>query len=150
MTRLIALLVLGLLVVVGAAGIDAAHQQAGEQFQHNESFSPDAGNVTVLDNSNLDGVVYDARVTVKDSNQQKMVSGEDYEWLKTNGTVKTVSGGRLDGESSATINYGYGAPTETQTNIATLMSGLFEVQSVLLMVLVVGLLLSGMRVLGGL
>jgi hypothetical protein len=115
-----------LLILAGGATVayQSALEEGGEQTAlDNESWSPDAGNVTTLSDSGLD-VFYDETVDVRDSNGNTMEAGVDYEWFATNGTVKALSGGDLDGESTAYIDYGYSNPTEQQRERAALLSNL--------------------------
>lgn len=103
------------IVVVGAIavwGLQAAAANAGTDHDiTDESWTPDAGNVTTLNHSNLEHTYYDETVTVHDSNGNLMDVGQDYVWYESNGTIKTVAGGDLDGETSATIDYGYQTTT---------------------------------------
>lgn len=120
---LIAIIGIGVVAMAMLGGVQAGLESAGdERTVANETFTPDTGNVTVLNESNVDGVYYDDTVTVYDENNTRMQAGTDYEWLDSNGTVRTLGGGDLDGDSSATITYGYSDPSDTQESLATLLA----------------------------
>lgn len=138
-----------LLLLAGAAAADAALHSAGEQYDvQKESWTPNAGNVTALNQSNLDGVRYDRHVNVWDENATKMVDGEDYEWFHTNGTVKALTGGRLDGDASAEITYGYVAPTGVQSGIASTIAGGVDVAGLFVLVAIAGFIVTALAALG--
>lgn len=84
----------------------------------NETWTPDAPNITELQDSNLDGADYNDTVTVRNSSDVVMSNQTDYEWIEHNGTVRALSGGDLDGEPSANISYGYDRPPEDQLEMA--------------------------------
>jgi hypothetical protein len=87
-----------------------------------ESWSPNAGSVTTLDHSNRDDAFYENETIVRDSNGNEVDRGTDYEWYDINGTVKAVSGGALDGESSATIDYQFANTTAEQRAYNNMLS----------------------------
>lgn len=151
MTRaIVAILALALLLLGGAAAVSDAYESAGQHSEiENESFQPDAGNVTALEHSNLESVFYDHAVRVYGENGQLVDEGADYEWYRGNGTIRTLAGGRLDGDTQADITYGYSTTTDTQTEFASLFANQVEVGKWLIFVLVVALLVGGMRTLGG-
>lgn len=149
--RLIALIALAVIIVGGAAAVDSAFVASGEQTTiTNESWTPDAGNVTTLNNSHLSGVVYDRNVTVYDENGTEMTASTDYRWFQANGTVKALTGGGLDGDSTANITYGYADVSTPAQNAASLFGHSFQVAQLLIVFLGVGFAFAGMRVLGGL
>lgn len=120
MTRAV-VAIFGLVIVLGIAfsGYQAALSDAGEDIEiTNETWTPDAGNVTELDHSNLDHTTYDAEVTVRDENGNLSDAGVDYEWIQSNGTVKALVGGNLEGDASATITYAYQTSTQEQRDVA--------------------------------
>lgn len=143
MTR--AVIAIMAIVVVGAIsvwGLQAATANAGEETQiSDESFTPDAGAVTQLQHSNLSNTYYGDSVTVRDSGGTIVDAGEDYIWNEGNGTIKTVSGGALDGDSSATIDYDYQRTTEDQRALIGIAAMLPRLLGVLVPVLGVALLL---------
>lgn len=119
----IGFVVLAILGVVAAAGFQAGISTAGnDKIVDNETFTPDPGNVTELDESNRDNAQYDAEVDVYNSSGVEVNETDDYEWLPRNGTIRTVQGGALDGESSANITYGFTAIGETEREQARLLS----------------------------
>lgn len=136
-SRIVAVIALALLVVGGTAAIDAAETQSADQFSvQNESWTPDAGNWTTLDDSNLD-VRYSDRVTVRDENDTRMFRSDDYEWNSTDGRVKAVDGGRLENDSAANISYDYAKPTPFQESLAGLFGSGFDVAGLLVMFVLV-------------
>lgn len=120
MTRAI-IAVFGLIIIAAMAfsGLQVGLDDAGDDVDvQNESWTPDPGNFTTLDHSNLDNANYDDAVTVKDNNGDVVDPNVDYVWNDTEGTVKAVVGGALDGAPSATISYGYEQSTADQRGVA--------------------------------
>ncbi len=144
-----AVIALVAIVAVGAIavwGLSAAAASAGDQRTiTDESWTPEAGTVTQLEHSGLAHAYYDETVTVEDSNGNLMDAGEDYVWYEANGTVKAVTGGGLDGESSATIDYEYRRTTSDQRAIISIAGILPEVMGALVPLLGVALLLIMLR-----
>lgn len=137
-----ALLALALVLVAsgGVAGMDAALDDAGPRTDiSGETFTPTAGSVQQLDESNRDGATYNETVAVADENGSPSVEGTDYEWFDQNGTIKPLAGGNLAGDSSATVSYAFREPTATQEAFATTFS---QIASVLPLVGVVVLVLA--------
>lgn len=119
--------IFGLVVVamITVYGFQAALADAGERNTVvNETFTPSAGTITELENSNLNGAYYENTTSVYNdaSPPDEMDRGTDYRWYESNGTVEAVSGGGLDGESSATISYQYQQTTGEQRGIAKVLS----------------------------
>ena len=81
-----------------------------------------AGDVKELQDSNIDGAFYNETVRVFDSAGTEMTEGTDYEWFARNGTIQAISGGGLDGESSANVTYGYVETTDTQRETSDLLA----------------------------
>lgn len=117
----VSLILLALVAMVGVYGLQAALADAGDSHQiDNETWTPDAGNWTELEQSNRDGAYYDASVSVYDENDTLVEAGVDYEWNTTNGSVKALTGGELDGDANATISYGFDQTTQEQRDLAGL------------------------------
>lgn len=117
------LLALAVIGIVGVQTFQTGLADAGDDVEiDGETFEPDAGNVTQLEQSDRSGVYYDATVTVTDENGNQSIAGTDYRWNQTNGTITTLAGGNLEGDSQATIDYGYEAPNDTQQGMAALLS----------------------------
>lgn len=151
MRALFVLLAVALLVLVGASAADSALVQAGdEQTVTNETWSPNAGSVTTLDESNRNDAYYDDTVDVWDENGTAMDSEQDYVWYRTNGTIKTVEGGRLAGDSDANITYGYAVTSEVQRDFASVFAGGFDVAGIMVFVLGIGLTITAISFLGDL
>jgi hypothetical protein len=121
----VAVVILVLLGAFGALSFQASLESGGQtQVVTNETFTPDASNITTLSESDRDDVVYarDRAVTVRDSNGTEMQPGSDYEWRRSNGSLRTVAGGDLDGEPSANITYSYAFIDDDQRLFASLLS----------------------------
>lgn len=117
------LIIIAIFAAAAPTALSETLNEAGENVDvTDETWTPTAGSVTTLDQSNKDNVAYDEAVVVRDSNGNRVYSPEDYRWFESNGTIKTVTGGQLDGETSATIDYSYQATTEQQRSFAALMS----------------------------
>jgi len=123
MSRVVVVFIaLAVLAMVGVSAYDASLAEAGEDFiVTNETFTPDSGNVTNLSESNRGGVYYSDNATVYDENHTRMDYGTDYVWFTDNGTIKTLSGGGLDGDSNATVSYEYQVTTESQRDLTALL-----------------------------
>lgn len=126
MARLvIAIIALAILAVVATSGFQAALETAGEDNTiTGETWTPDAGNTTTLDNSNIQGAYYNDTVVVRDENGNLSDAGTDYEWNPGNGTVKALAGGNLDGDTSATIHYAYEATTGEQRRMTGMLAAI--------------------------
>lgn len=126
MSRVVVALI-GILVIatVGVYATQAALEDAGDDILvQNETIKPTAGSVTTLDDSNRDGAYYNDNVTVRDENDTIVDRGSDYEWFATNGTVKPLTGGELDGDGNASVTYGYAQTTQAQRGMAGLLGEL--------------------------
>lgn len=124
----VAIIALAILAMVGAAAFQAGLEDAGEDIDAvNETWVPDAGNITTLNDSNISAAYYDNDTVVYDENDTEMERGTDYEWFTGNGTVLAVVGGGLDGDSEALISYGYQRPTKVQRDMATLLANIPKV-----------------------
>lgn len=137
--------ILGIVVVAIFViyGFQAALATAGKDYVvTNETWQPDAGNVTQLENSGLPGGYYGNETAVYDENQTLQDRGTDYVWFQSNGTVKALTGGGLDGDSSATISYTYQQTTEEQRGMAKVLNMVPTFLVVVIPLLGVGLLLS--------
>lgn len=123
MRGVIALIVLVIIGGVAVYGTQATLEDAGDDLiVQNETFTPDAGNVTTLEYSSQNGAYYDDDVTVYDENDSVMSNGTDYEWYASNGTIRTLTGGGLANDSTAKITYEYQQTTQQQRNFTGLLS----------------------------
>lgn len=140
---IVAILCLALVIIIAIQGGQAALDDAGPQTDiTSESFTPDPGNVTTLDHSNLENTDYDDSVTVKDNNGDVVDPNVDYLWHQNNGTIETVTGGELDGAPSATIDYGYEKSTDQQMQLASLIGMIWNALALILPFLAVIILLA--------
>lgn len=117
----IALAIMGMM---GAVAMQASFNTAGDDvLNEKETFTPDAGNITTLDDSNLNRAYYNSSdaVTVTDENGTEMSDPADYEWFSRNGTLKTNTTGDLAGDADANITYGYILLSEEQKQMEQLV-----------------------------
>lgn len=124
MARIVlAAMALAILAMMGLVAVDASLQANGTQkVVDNESFSPNPGNLTVLDDSKIEEARYNNSIRVWNASQLEMVEGTDYEWYSDNGTLKTIAGGRLAGDNTGNVTYGYLLLTEEQDEMEALIS----------------------------
>lgn len=117
-----------------------------------EEFTPNNNEDTwvKLDNSDSDELTYSDKVEVKDQNGNHSIRGEDYEWNTTNGTVKPLSGGNLDGDASAEINYTIWNPTDQDEDVGDLIVTFINAGQWIPLLLLVILVIIAIAVLGGL
>lgn len=138
----ILLLPIGLLIIaiVGVAALQAGLASGGDDIQNvNESFTPSVG-INKLDDSELDNAFYDNDTNVYRTDttpDQEMEEGTDYLWHENNGTIEVLSGGDLDGASSAAITYSYQLTTNEEQRIAGMLAEIPRVAGVVLPVLAV-------------
>lgn len=134
MVRIVlAFIALAILATVGVAGLQASLEDAGEDYEiTGESWTPDAGNVTTLDESNRQGAYYNETVQVYDGNDNPSEAGVDYRWYDGNGTVKALSGGNLDGDTSATIHYSFQQTTQEHRQMTALLGNLPRMMGLML------------------
>jgi len=139
---IVAILALAIVAIGGVYGLEMALADVGTTNSvTNESWTPDAGNVTALNNSNLNGAYYHNDTAVYDENNTLQEEGTDYEWFETNGTVKALTGGGLDGDSDATISYSWEQTTAQQRTLAGLLGNIPAVVGLLFPAFVFVLLL---------
>lgn len=123
MRMLFMLLILAIFTASAVPALSATLNEAGDdRLVTNETWSPSAGSVTTLERSNLDNTVYDDDVVVRDDGNNRTYEGDDYVWFESNGTIKTVTGGELDGDTSATVSYGFQTTTAQQRGFAAMFS----------------------------
>lgn len=127
---------LAVIAIVAIIGLQAALISAGEDINvENESWTPNTGTYVALDDSNLDRAYYDNDTTVyntTNNNGTLMEQGTDYEWNDTDGTIQAVSGGGLDGATSANITYSYQRTTAEQERLASMAAQLPRAVGVIL------------------
>jgi hypothetical protein len=144
-------LILGLLIIaifglVVLGGTQAALTSAAESFTNtNETWTPNAGSVTALDDSKLDGADYEETVTVYNSSDVLMSNQTDYTWFAGNGTIKALSGGDLDGEASATVSYNYTRPPADARRAGTIAAQLPRLMGALALLIPVVLFFALIR-----
>lgn len=121
----LAIIALAILASTAIAGYQAALETAGDDTTiTNETWTPDPGNVTTLDDSTQTGAYYTDAVDVYNDTGTPVDPDTDYTWFPGNGTIKTTAGGALDGEPSATITYSYQQTTASQREFTGLLSQL--------------------------
>lgn len=133
MRVILAIVVIAVFAMLAPMGFDAIISENKERTDiTNETWTPDAGNITELEDSNLEAAEYDQTVTVHDENDTEMTDGTDYEWFHDNGTVTALKGGDLDGDSSANITYGYDRPPAEQVTMSSILAQIPAVTGMLL------------------
>jgi len=141
--------IVAILLVAGLTAVDAGVAESGDEIDVvNESFVPPASTgVVQLNQSDLSGVRYGAadEIAIEDENNTRMVAGEDYEWLRSNGTVRVLSSGRLAGDATATIDYGLTVTSDTQSNISSAIANSANAARLVPLVLVVGFVVVSLR-----
>lgn len=139
-------LVLAIVAAMGVTALQGSLEDAGQDREvDSETFVPSAGSVTTLDESARAHAYYTDDPEVRDENGTIMREGTDYEWFESNGTIKTLAGGGLDGDSSATINYSYQVTTEEQRGIASALGQIPRVVGIALPLGAVLFVLAAMR-----
>lgn len=119
MRAVIAIIALVVLGAMGVWGMQASLVNAAEdRTVQNETFTPNSGNITTLEHSNQNHTWYSDNVTVYDENGTVMDYGDDYLWFQSNGTLKTLAGGQLAGDTEGTVTYSYSQTTEEQRQLA--------------------------------
>lgn len=148
--RIVLLVTLALAFVFGLAMLNTAHVTGSPDTAiTNETWIPDAGNITTLEDSNLSRAYYDENVTVYDENETLIEPTGNYTWYQSNGTIKALSGGDLDGDANATISYDYQRASTTSTGIVALFSGLLDSGAGVLIVLAAAGILVALKTLAG-
>lgn len=145
-SQVVALVGVALVLVLGVVAVNGAYANTGPHTDTSETFTPNAGTVTTLNESNSPALVYDTTVTVTDENGTLMLEGDDYTWYEQNGTIKTLAGGRLEGDTEATIDWGWNAPDREARAMASLMGHGLNIGSFTILILGVGLVLGAVRV----
>lgn len=151
MSRLIAVIGLAILVLAGASAVNAAFLDAGDPNTiENESFAPSAG-INTFNHSEKTDVTYDDAADIEITHNGSVVSPSgNYSWVQQNGTADVTDNSYLANQSSAEIDYGWTAHTEQQQEFAAMFGNGLDVAQILIFVILVGFLLTGIRVLGGL
>jgi len=115
-----------LIAATGSIAMQAAVESGADQRTIvNETFTPaSAGQVATLSASDRDDVTYSRTraVTVYNVSGERMVPGDDYEWVRSNGTVRTLADGGINNTASANITYGYARPTQSQQELAVMLA----------------------------
>lgn len=147
-TRIIALVGFALLALLGGFAVDAATVDSStERSIDNEQFTVDKGNWTALNYSNIDGARYPHVVTVYNSDGKAVERGADYQWNASTGEIKPTSDGDLPDGSTATVDYSYSFPSQTQSGVNSLWMNLLSGTKGIILMLGVGIVLMGMTVL---
>lgn len=148
--RIVLVVSLALIFGGGVVAINASYASTGEQTTiTGEGWTPDTGNVTTLNNSNLETAIYDPAVKVYDENGTRVMAAEDYTWYRSNGTIKALSGGELANDASATITYEYSEPDSSARTVAGLLGRGMNVASFFVFVVGIGIVLAAVRFFGG-
>jgi hypothetical protein len=136
-----------LVVAGGIVAVDAGVAETGELRTFSETASnPTAGTTLTLNQSNLDSVRYvpvDA-LTVTDENGTLMIPGEDFSYDRANGTITPLAGGRLAGDSSASVEYGLRMVTSQQEDVSAFGAGVGETATAVMFVTVIAFVVAGL------
>lgn len=146
--RIVVLVSLAIILLAGVTGINAAVKASGPATTvSGENFTPNAGNITELSQSNVKTAIYDRQVVVLDEDGTRMLEGNDFVWYEDNGTLMTIEGGDLDGDTTASISYGYNEPGGETRGFATVVGYGMNIMSFFVFVIGVGIVLGAVRVL---
>jgi len=145
MRAIFAIFAIAILAIAGVQLFSSSLAASGDQIVvSNETFQPDAGDVTQLEQSNRP-VFYNRSVAVADENGNRSIEGQDYRWIQDNGTVEALPGGNLEGDNSATITYGYRRSADGAEQAAVRLSTIPQTLGLLLPVGAVVFLLVALR-----
>lgn len=123
MRVILAGIAIAIFAMVALLGFNAALADNLDTYTNtNESFTPDAGNVTELEDSNLQAADYNDTVTVYNASNVTMTDGADYEWFDENGTLKTLAGGDLANDTTGYITYSYQRPPADQVMLSNILA----------------------------
>lgn len=119
----VAAVALAAFLFVGFYVVDAGIQTSLHDVTvTNETFTPDGGNLSVFDNSQLNRATYDETVTVRNASTGSVFDESgNYTWFSGNGTLSTTDESDLANASSATITYGYNGQTLEQTKTTNIV-----------------------------
>lgn len=119
-----------LILSLGVVAVQDSMDRGGEPYTvQGESIadSPLTGGQTYeVDNANVPNARFQNRVEVRNGTGEMMVADEDYVWYPSNGSVKVVTGGRIDGDEEMTITYAYNVPTDEQRELTTIVGQLIS------------------------
>lgn len=155
MSRLLAAVGVGIMLVIAGAGVSIALQESArgsgtEHPQVNETWSPSEGDRTTLVESNRDGVIYsdadDVRVYQNDT---RILERGNWSWSATNGTVKTLNGTQINTSQDAAVTYTVYRPTEAQQTLVSLGTLPVSIGSPLLILLVFAIIVGVFAAAGG-
>lgn len=146
MKRALGLIVIALLAVGAVFAFSVTLEASGtDHTVDNESWTPDAGSVTELDNSYRTGAHFSDDVIVRDENGTLASEGEDFSWDSVNGTVTALQGGMLEGDSSATISYAFAQTSQQQRDLAAVLAIVPDVVGALVILVPVLMVLAIIR-----
>lgn len=149
MGAVIALVVVAIMIVGGAAMAQVAFEDTGDLQSFSEGFNASStGDLVVLNQSNREGVYYQDTVNVTNESGSLMIDGQDYEWYEDNGTLEVLSTDLTN--TNATIQYGYRVPSEQQRNVSGYLGSIFSSAAYLPYVLILLLVIIAASILGGL
>lgn len=147
---IIAVILVAITLLAGAGVVHYSLSNTGAQTTYTESFTPTSGDTITFNESERDDVYYDTAVNVTGENDAVMQQGVDYNWHQSNGTLTVISGGDLEDDSSANIEYGLRVPSDQQRTYASMLGGWITATYALPLVLAVALVVLGLGVLANL
>lgn len=160
MSRII-IAAVGLMLVLfgGAFAAEKAYVRSGPVYNiEGEELLPpggkndqfEAGDVLTPSNGDLDDAEYHDTVTVRNtSSTVRMIEHQDYQWFESNGTIKVLSGGRLVGSESMSIDYTFADPETEQENYIAMIANQLTVGRFLVIALGAALAVAVMRMAAG-
>lgn len=147
---IVALVVVAILLVGGAATAQYAYEEVGDEVELNETFDAgDVGTYVYFDQSNRSGVNYVSEVHVEGSNGDTYTETVDYRWYQDNGSLEVLSD-ELANSSNNEIEYGYQVPTRVQSQYADYVALIYQNAQYVPLLLFVVLILAVFGVFGGL
>lgn len=128
------------LVLIGG-GIVVSYGAQTSAIEYDASETVTTGNVSeVVELNNSSSAHYwEEDVKITTSNNKVLVQGEDYDWYVNNGTFEVLSDQAANTE--VTVEYHYGAQTETQQEATTIAALILESGAWIPMIIIFALVL---------
>jgi len=124
--------VVAVVVVLGVAGValgPAFADSADRAAVVNESISVNYQTEQSVSQHSID---YSGTVTVRNASGSELTAGDDYRWDSSVGNVTWLNTTRTSSGESASISYGYAAPSEQQQTRADTLGALSRVVGLVL------------------
>lgn len=132
----VAVVAVMLFAVGGIYVLDASAQDSRHQIAvTNTSFTPDGGNISSTEYSNLSRAEYDESVTVRGEDKSVIDQTGNYTWHTSNGTLRTTPNSTLANQSVGYLSLNYTGQTPKQTAVTNIS---FDAQEVIAPLVLVG------------